>query len=117
VCTALVRMCGAWWYDLRLERACVGDGDGYGEGFASEVGRLRRCDHDVESGVVKVVFGHRTSGEKGYYTLEEIHRGGHGCDGNWVVDEMTEATNAHTRRHRLQCHSFTPRPSRSTTAK
>jgi len=60
--TALVGVSGrAWWYDLCLERACVGYGDGHGEGFAREVGRLRRRDRDAESGVVKAVFGHRTS--------------------------------------------------------
>jgi hypothetical protein len=103
---ALVGVCRAWRYDLRLEEgACVGYGDGHGEGFAREVGGLRGCDHDAESGVVKRVFGQRTSDDlkaetddseedKWYCNLEEIHRGETGM--------AAAGRRRRQRRHRLQ---------------
>jgi hypothetical protein len=52
----------AWGRDLRrLRRACVGDGDGHGEGLAREVRRLRGGDDDTESGVGDGILEHSTS--------------------------------------------------------
>lgn len=47
--------------DLRLGRAYVGDGDGYGKRFASEVGRLRGRHDDTKCWAEVVHFRHGAS--------------------------------------------------------
>jgi hypothetical protein len=97
--TALVRVCRAWWYDLRLEQACVGYGDGHGEsspakqedcegvttmrravslrGF-SDIVPLKAETDDLEE-------------DKGYCNLEEIHRG-ETAPGGLFICPKTRAT-------------------------